>query len=158
MKKCVWNANIVTFRFKCWMQFSKLLAKRKSTLPVTTKPQGEETTDILHVGCKNTPCYIDRLKTKKKEEVHGLSSYVSKQPWLMVKISLAICWGQEALNPRAQPRQAVLRTLPSATTPWTYSCGFHSPRRSPNKIPGCGDDDDWLISFTHASPISLFYT
>lgn len=165
MKKCVWNANIVTFRFKCWMQFSKLLAKRKSSLPVTIKPQDEETTDILHVGCKNTPCYIDRLKTKKKEEVHGLSSYVSKQPWLMLKISLAICQGQGALIPRAgQPRQAVLlKALPSATTPRTHSCGSHSPHKSPNKIQSCADDGwltdwltGWLISFTHSSPIFPF--
>lgn len=68
MKKCVWNANIVTFRFKCWMQFSKLLAKRKSPLPGPIKPQDEETTDILSVGCKNKPCYIDRLKQRKKRK------------------------------------------------------------------------------------------
>lgn len=57
------------------MQFSKLLAKRKSTLPVTINGQEEETIGDPNVRCKNIPL----IKTKTKEEVHGLTSYVSKQ-------------------------------------------------------------------------------
>lgn len=34
-----------------------------------------------------------KLYTETKEEVHGLSSYVSTRLWLMVRISLAMYWG-----------------------------------------------------------------